>query len=92
MFPNFFKCSRLACGYGGCMKWKIPGTAREIIESLILEQDYSVKQIAEMLGVTTKTIYRIKKGYCPHAKIHLNLIQLFLSLSYEKGQEEKEGD
>lgn len=68
------------------MKFKIPGTAKEIIEKLIGEQDYSVKQIAEMLNITPKTVYRIKKGCCPQPKIHLNLIQLFLMLGHEKNQ------
>jgi predicted transcriptional regulator len=75
-------------GNEGGMKCKIPGTAREIVDCLILDQDYSVKQIAEMLGITPKTIYRIRKGFCPQPKIHLNLIQLFLSLHYHKNQEE----
>lgn len=62
------------------MNCRIPGTAREIIESLILQQDYSVKQIAQKLGISSKTIYRIRKGYSPQPKTHLNLIQLYLGL------------
>lgn len=62
------------------MYCKVPGTAREIVESLIL-LNYSIKQIAGMLGVTAKTVYRIRKGFCPQPKTHLNLIQLYLSLT-----------
>jgi DNA-binding NtrC family response regulator len=62
------------------MKCKIPGTAREIVEDLIASHQYNVKQIAEMLGVTSKTVYRMRKGFLVQPKIHLNLIALYLSL------------
>ncbi|MBA2653972.1 MAG: helix-turn-helix domain-containing protein [Gammaproteobacteria bacterium] len=59
---------------------KVPGTARGIIESLIIDFGYSSKQIADALRISKKTIYRIKKGFSPKPVTHLNLIQLYLSL------------
>lgn len=69
------------------MRCKIPGTAREIVESLMIEQGYSVKEIALMVGVTPKTVYRIKKGFPPLPRIHLTLIQLYID-RYRKMYEE----
>jgi predicted transcriptional regulator len=69
------------------MKCNIPGTAREIIENLITIQGYSVKEIARMLEITEKTVYRIRKGHSPLPRIHLNLIQLFISLFHQKRRE-----
>jgi hypothetical protein len=67
---------------------KVPGTAKEIVEALIVKRDYTIKQIADVLGVTSKTIYRVRKGFCPHPQTHLNLIQLYLTL-YQQKYEQK---
>lgn len=69
------------------MRCEIPGTPRLIVENLIEQQGYSIKEIAIMLGITTKTVYRIRKGYTTHPKIHLNLIQVFINLFHEKRQQ-----
>jgi hypothetical protein len=61
------------------MKSNVPGSAREIIESLVINGGFSVKQIAYNLNITSKTIYRIRKGQPPHPRVHLNLLQLYLS-------------
>ena len=64
------------------MNRNIPGTAKEIVDSIILSHDYTVKRIAEKLGVSSKTIYRIRNGFCPQPETHLNLISLFLHLHH----------
>jgi FixJ family two-component response regulator len=61
------------------MKSNVPGTAKEIIESLVMHGGFSVKQIAYNLNITSKTVYRIRKGLTPHPRVHLNLLQLYLS-------------
>jgi|LakMenEpi03Aug12_release.lakeMendotaPanAssembly.Ray.scaffolds.fasta_scaffold531744_2 hypothetical protein len=69
------------------MKCQIPGTAREIVEQLI-DQDYTVKQLAKLLGVTSNTVYRIRRGRGLKPQIHLSLIQLYLSIQQQiTGQE-----
>jgi hypothetical protein len=65
------------------MNCKIPGTAREIVEALINDHKLNVKEIAGKLQITSKTVYRIRKGFLAHPKVHLNLIQLYLILSHE---------
>jgi hypothetical protein len=67
---------------GVSMKCQIPGTAREIVEQLI-NLDYSVKQLAILLGVTANTVYRIRRGRKIKPQIHLNLIQLYLSIQQQ---------
>jgi transcriptional regulator with XRE-family HTH domain len=57
---------------------KIPGTAREIIESLMINKAFSIQQIAENIGVSNNTIYRIRKGFNPKPKTHLGLIRFYL--------------
>lgn len=66
------------------MKCSVPGTAKEIIESLIQDKGFSVKQLAAKLQVTANTIYRIRRGNCSQPKIHLHLIRLFLSVRREE--------
>lgn len=66
------------------MKCNIPGTPREIIEDLLTTQGYRSKEIANMLGVTIRTVYRIRKGHTPLPSIHLNLIQLYINLFHQK--------
>jgi hypothetical protein len=60
------------------MHCKIPGTAREIIESLIINKAFSIQEIAENIGVSINTIYRIRKGCNPKPKTHLYLIRFYL--------------
>lgn len=70
------------------MRCEIPGTPRQIVEDLISRQGYSVKQVACMLGVTIKTVYRIRKGHTPLPRIHLNLIQLYINLFHQTSNNE----
>lgn len=67
------------------MKCNIPGTAREIVECL-LNQNYSIKQLASLLGVTSNTLYRIRRGRDTKPQIHINLIQLYLGLNHSQPQ------
>lgn len=66
------------------MRCEIPGTPREIVEDLISNQGYSVKNVATMLGITAKTVYRIRKGLPLLPRIHINLIQLYINLHYQR--------
>lgn len=67
------------------MKCEIPGTAREIVESLQRDYDYTVKMLAEKLGVSVNTIYRIRKGRYLDPRIHIGLIQFYIQNWQQKG-------
>ncbi len=58
---------------------KVPGTAREIVNHLMAENKLTLKQIAEKIAVSTRTLSRIRKGISPLPETHLNLIILFLA-------------
>lgn len=58
----------------------IPGTAKEIIEKLMAENNLTINQLAKKLGVCNSTIYRIKQGIKPLPRTHFNLIQLYISV------------
>lgn len=69
--------------YGVLMKYYVPSTARGIVESLLIEKNWTIKQIAGAVGVTPRTVYRIRDGNNPLPETYLNLIYLYLNLQQE---------
>jgi hypothetical protein len=73
------------------MKAKVPGTARELVNRLMSEHDFTLKKISEKIGVSSKTLWRIRKGLSPQPETHLNLILLYMkSVEEQQIAEQKE--
>jgi transcriptional regulator with XRE-family HTH domain len=74
------------------MKAKIPGTAKELVNRLMDAHGFTLKKIGEAIGVSSKTLWRIRKGISPQPETHLNLILLYLeALEKEKHPTGEEG-
>jgi transcriptional regulator with XRE-family HTH domain len=73
------------------MKVKIPGTAKELVNRLIDGHGFTLKKISETIGVSSKTLWRIRKGISPQPETHLNLILLYLEVLEEEKHPKGEG-
>ncbi len=62
----------------------IPGTPRGIIKYLMNEHRYCVKEIAQQIAVTPKTIYQILKHDCQAVETDVRLINLYIQVRCSK--------
>lgn len=72
----------------------MPHGAREIVQSLIGEYNQSIKILAQRLGVTTRTIYRILSDNPISDKLLANIVTLYCDIvsQAEREQEQKNSD
>lgn len=55
----------------------MPLAAQDIIQTLISRHKLTIPELAEKLGVTPRTIYRIKKGRNTSYKLLAELIEIY---------------
>ena len=62
---------------------KIPGTTKDIIETFIYKHKFSIKQIAQKMGVSPRTIHTILKGKTVSSKTNMAALTLYVQLNSE---------
>lgn len=55
-----------------------PGSPQKLLQALVNQFRFSIREIAQELQVTTQTIYRIQNGNKPSTAVEMRLFQLYL--------------